>query len=788
MSAVSMRTTTVKYQTKPQAAVQYEIVLLSGALVYNPNKSEQIEGKLEWRVYKIEGDQRLPMSNSQKGMECYCGYSDSPSTTAGVDTTDNVTFDDDGAAQRIYNSNSTKQFTIIYGGVTGSVFTQLARLDVPVNVIGKDAAVVASIDFDNNNATILYNSIKGTYVEESYPVSNISVIEDGKDISQTAEIYVEVHGLSVRITGRGYSIPLSGGSSATLTTVNGTGIISVTAESVDSTGYVLAKYIDSAGVAHTTKFNVSRSVGRYAVEIITTPTQISYNQTTGIASSSTITATLNVIDIYGNRSTGAQFSDFGKMEWRYVGDDWTVPENQSIKKLEITSPDFTKSGVEFAFIDGSGNQLDYETVPFSSVTNGGDAYLVNVASMNVAVVLTSISYGKPTGDATNIVYMTKNNAVLPSGVRYDVPGDDGGKYTLATNGDKVSLSYNGWVFNYLYLKGQLASALVRVEENSPTSVHIPIDVKYPTDNITRTVMISYSAIQKGPAGRSYKPNTPELYDPTKTYKWNDEYRDFIYYAFKVNDKGEQDDKKGALSYFQYGVKDYGKELTNTPPSAKGGDTNWELVSEYKSIIVNCLFGTNAVLGGMVFTADTQTSVSEYSKGVPNIIINGQDGTFVANNATIRGEIHAERGSFTGEVNANSGTFSNCNINETCKAGFMKYAVNKLNGTTINCGFINLGSLDTNTTGYEINLPSVAEDEFLRVTIMYPVATRVYTKDFTIGINGNGKFHDFTNFPIGGSQSYGATITMGRGVYYEFVGMYASGYTRWICTNKALPRI
>ena len=56
MSAVSMRTTTVKYQTKPQAAVQYEIALLSGALVYNPNQSEQIQGKLEWRVYKIEGD------------------------------------------------------------------------------------------------------------------------------------------------------------------------------------------------------------------------------------------------------------------------------------------------------------------------------------------------------------------------------------------------------------------------------------------------------------------------------------------------------------------------------------------------------------------------------------------------------------------------------------------------------------------------------------------------------------------------------------------------------------
>ena len=678
MSAVSMRTTTVKYQTKPQAAVQYEIALLSGALVYNPNQSEQIQGKLEWRVYKIEGDQRLPMSNSQKGMECYCGYSDSPSTTAGVDTTDNVTFDDDGAAQRIYNSNSTKQFTIIYGSVTGGVFTQLARLDVSVNVIGKDAAVVASIDFDNNNATILYNSIKGTYVEESYPVSNISVVEDGKDISETAEIYVEVYGLSARITGRGYNIPLSGGSSATLTTANGTGIISVTVNGVDSTGYVLASYTDSAGVTHTTKFNVSRSVGRYAVEIITTPTQISYNQTTGIASSSTITATLNVIDIYGNRETDAQFSTFGAMKWRYIGaTDWTTyaPDpnsGQSASVLEITNLDFTKSGVEFSFVDGSRNQLDYETVPFSSVTNGGDAYLVNVASMNVAVVLTSVSYGTPTGDVTNVVYMTKNNAVLPSGVRYDVPGDDGEKYALATDSDTANnVSYNGWVFNYSYQEGRLKSSLVRVNEGSPTSVHIPIDVIYPTDNITRTVMISYSAIQKGPAGRSYKPNTPELYDPTKEYVWNDERRDFIYYAFKVNEKGEQDDEKGVLSYFQYGVKDYGTKLTNTPPSAKGGDANWEYVSEYKSIIVNCLFGTNAVLGGMVFTADTQTSIKE-TNGKPNIIINGQDGTFVANKATIRGE-----------VNATGGTFDNCTINNTCKITKIEATSGTIGGFDIN---------------------------------------------------------------------------------------------------------
>ena len=876
MSAVSMRTTTVKYQTKPQAAVQYEIALLSGALMYNPNQSGPIQGRLEWRVYKIEGDQRLPMSNKQEGMACRCGYSDAPGNNPGINTTDNVTFNDNGAAQVAYNSDSTKQFTIVYGSVAGNVFTQLARLDVPVNVIGKDStptlsihldnqydtvlcyyhggnavlygnkpvtnikvmyggddittklesnvtatansasfkgewltqneqyrvnsirattvvtfsvtykgqtataamtvrlqdggnkynirlststiahnvstgamtddgvevevwmenetglshltsipqglklaysvdntsevdisetykgtytlavgsearkivftlsheqegvldtqsvSVVevengkngkgsSSIDFDNNNATILYNSIKGTYVTESYPVSNISVVEDGKDISATAEIKIEAHGLFARITGRGYSIPLSNGSNATLTTVNGEGIISVTVKGVESTGYVRASYIDSAGVAHTTRFNVSRSVGRYAVEIITTPTQISYNQTTGIASSSTITATLNVIDIYGNRTPNASFSSLGAVYWRYIGaKDWTTyaPDpnsGQSASVLEIKNLDFTKSGVEFSFVDGSGNQLDYETVPFSSVTNGGDAFLVNVASMNVAVVLTSISYGTPTGDVTNVVYMTKNNAVLEEGVEYNVPGDNGDEHTLAADSDKANnVSYNGWVFNYSYQEGRLKSSLVRVEENSPTSVHIPIDVIYPTDNITRTVLISYSAIQKGPAGRSYKPNTPELYDPEKTYKWDDKQRDFIYYAFKVNEKGEQDDEKGVLSYFQYGVKDYGKELTNTPPTAKDGDTNWEYVSEYKSIIVNCLFGTNAVLGGMVFTAQTQTSEGKADDGTPKIVIDGKNGKITANDATIRGE-----------VNATAGVFKNVKITNNC---------------------------------------------------------------------------------------------------------------------------
>lgn len=782
---VAVRTTAIKYSKKPQAAVQYEIVLSKGSLTYNPNESAGIKGSLEWVVYKIEGESRTLMSNSG-AMTCRCGYTDSPTYTAGTNTTDNVTFDDDGSVQRAYKKGETDKFTIVFGQLTGGVFTQLARLDIPVIVVGKDAAVVASIDFDNNNASILYNSITGKFVEASYPISNISVVEDGVDISETAKVHIKSYGLIGTIT-RDKSYTLSASFDADLV---GTGVVSIKIigmQSGSSNGYILASYTDSAGVTHSTKFNVSRSVGRYAAEIVTMPTQISYNQTTGIASSSRVTATLNVIDINGNRTTNAVFSSFGSMRWRYIGEtSWREPSSQSITSLGIGNIAFEKSGIEFSFIDGSGNQLDYETVPISSVNNGGDSYLLMVASTNISTPLGNITHGKPTGNVTNELFLAKNGVQVSSAVFW-VNGDT--QTVSVSSGESKEITHHGWNFTYLNIGGKLYMELTEVAENSPTSVQIEIMAAYTDDGtqINRTTFISVSAITRGPAGRSYKPNLPVIYQEEKEYLWDDDYRDFIYYSFKVNEKGEQDDENGALSYFMYGVKEYGMTVA-TPPTKKGGDNNWEYVGEYSTIIVNCLFGTNAVMGGFTFTADTMTSQHKDSDGNPTIEIDGKKGVLKAKGVDISGTINATSGSFTGKIIATSGTFDNCTINETCKAGFMKYAVNKLNGTTINCGFINLGSLDTNTTGYNLYLPSVAENEFLRVTIMYPVATRVYTKDFTIGINGNGKFHDFTNFPIGGSQSYGATITMGRGVYYEFVGMYASGYTRWICVNKDLPRL
>ena len=71
-----------------------------------------------------------------------------------------------------------------------------------------------------------------------------------------------------------------------------------------------------------------------------------------------------------------------------------------------------------------------------------------------------------------------------------------------------------------------------------------------------------------------------------------------------------------------------------------------------------------------------------------------------------------------------------------------------------------------------------------------VSTKITIPTFTLGIDGNGVFNDFYNY-LPGDNRYNASIkaiTILRGDYYEFLGMNDGNGTRWICTNKPLPRI
>ena len=84
-------------------------------------------------------------------------------------------------------------------------------------------------------------------------------------------------------------------------------------------------------------------------------------------------------------------------------------------------------------------------------------------------------------------------------------------------------------------------------------------------------------------------------------------------------------------------------LVNTPPTSAQGDTNWEVMSQYQTLIANTVFGTNANIGGFMTSAETMLSQSKSEDGVYNIYMNGKTGEFRCRNAYVKGEVYALKG-------------------------------------------------------------------------------------------------------------------------------------------------
>ena len=80
MDIVSVKTTTVRYNKKAEAAVQYEIVLLAATLYVENNK---LHGSARWQVVKTTGATREKVKNNLSNLVCRCGFTDEPTSAAG---------------------------------------------------------------------------------------------------------------------------------------------------------------------------------------------------------------------------------------------------------------------------------------------------------------------------------------------------------------------------------------------------------------------------------------------------------------------------------------------------------------------------------------------------------------------------------------------------------------------------------------------------------------------------------------------------------------------------------
>ena len=164
----------------------------------------------------------------------------------------------------------------------------------------------------------------------------------------------------------------------------------------------------------------------------------------------------------------------------------------------------------------------------------------------------------------------------------------------------------------------------------------------------------FNVVRDGRGGakgdNGYFPRDRGFYEPGETYYWrkegNETYRDKVVCEIEG-------------TYYNFLVAAMNNEAGVTArPTLSGGsgqgssDGNWEVMSVYRTLIVDTLFGSNANIGGFMTTNETMISQSK-TNGEANIYMNGKTGEFRCTNAFVRGQIEATSGSIEGELSVGS---------------------------------------------------------------------------------------------------------------------------------------
>lgn len=131
----------------------------------------------------------------------------------------------------------------------------------------------------------------------------------------------------------------------------------------------------------------------------------------------------------------------------------------------------------------------------------------------------------------------------------------------------------------------------------------------------------------------------------QTYVWNAKQRDKIIH------------KIGEI-YYNFLVRNYGSSVSAAPTSANG-DSNWEAMQKYKSLVTDIFLADKANIAGFMFKLNGYTS-----DGAPYGIMQSQDSTNGQPNLrmdTKTGEILCQKANITGTIIATKGTIGGFNI-------------------------------------------------------------------------------------------------------------------------------
>lgn len=136
-----------------------------------------------------------------------------------------------------------------------------------------------------------------------------------------------------------------------------------------------------------------------------------------------------------------------------------------------------------------------------------------------------------------------------------------------------------------------------------------------------------------------------VFQSGKSYVWNSDRRDKVIYKIEN-------------TYYNFLVKNFGSTVTAAPTSATG-DSNWEALQKFASIVTDTFFADGANIAGLMFklTGYTEAGIpvgeirsqNTGTDGQPVLSFNTLTGKFVCQDADITGTIRATDGYFRGIV-------------------------------------------------------------------------------------------------------------------------------------------
>lgn len=331
---------------------KYEMVCMPGSITYNTSTQVSSERDVKIQVYRTSQNgarellQTLPEGYSIKFIRSKQTTENDPSTSYknGSITITNLLVDYDYYTFLLKDANSKV----------------LDSETIPI-LKAKDGDVSIRLDLDNEYDSILYSS-RGDKLSADV-VTNVHVYEGDKEItgSVTSEISVQVLG--------GICIE------STIKDDAGNKIgkkVTVDSISSDAEQCLVTVTLTHAGTVYTAVFTVKKLVGTDKYDLSVTPTSISYNSTTKVASSSSINILVYRTDANGVRTELESLANDGlTLEVMKVvsGTSSPVTASYGTGGAVVSSLDMTASQYTVTLKNGA-SVMDAETVPINKSADG----------------------------------------------------------------------------------------------------------------------------------------------------------------------------------------------------------------------------------------------------------------------------------------------------------------------------------------------------------------------------------------------------------------------------------